>query len=220
MSLIKSFVISNIGRKSLVGLSGLGLALFVLIHMLGNLLFFRGPEVFNLYAYELHEFLLIEILEIGLICTFLLHLVLTVLLIINNRKARVKSYAKSAQFKKPDWAFKSLFIQAGILLIFIIQHLKNFKFGPNYIFEVEGLQIRDVYRLVEESFADPRILFFYSLSLFLLFLHLGRGLLASLRSLGLFSEKWESVLKNFSWSFSLLVFFGFLSVPFYVYFMM
>ena len=36
-----------------MGLTGLGLALFVLFHMLGNLLIFAGAETYNLYAHKL-----------------------------------------------------------------------------------------------------------------------------------------------------------------------
>ena len=41
---MKSFFLFSIGQKYLMGLTGLGLVLFVLVHMLGNLLIFAGKK--------------------------------------------------------------------------------------------------------------------------------------------------------------------------------
>lgn len=66
---------STIGRKQMVGVAGLGLSLFVLTHMAGNLFMFIGPEAYNKYAHALTSNPLIYIAEGGLISIFLLHLV-------------------------------------------------------------------------------------------------------------------------------------------------
>ena len=41
---------SSVGKKVLMALSGVVLVLFVIVHMLGNLKVFMGPEAFNHYA--------------------------------------------------------------------------------------------------------------------------------------------------------------------------
>ena len=47
------FVSSSVGTKIIIGLSGLFLILYLLIHVGGNLLVFLGPQVFNTYAYNM-----------------------------------------------------------------------------------------------------------------------------------------------------------------------
>lgn len=61
------FLKGTIGQKMIVGLTGLGLCLFVLIHMLGNLLILSGPDAYNSYAHKLHEIFLLEVFELGLL---------------------------------------------------------------------------------------------------------------------------------------------------------
>ena len=55
MNNLGGFLLSTVGRKILMALSGVVLVLFVLGHMLGNLQIFLGPEVINAYAYKLHH---------------------------------------------------------------------------------------------------------------------------------------------------------------------
>ncbi len=50
-----AWVRSSIGKKALMALSGLALALFVLMHLAGNLLIFAGPDAMNGYAVKLRH---------------------------------------------------------------------------------------------------------------------------------------------------------------------
>ena len=82
------FFRSTIGKKMLVGLSGLGLAGFVLMHMAGNLLLFAGPEAYNKYSHKLTSTPLIYVAEAGLVFFFVMHIMLTIQLTLANRAAR------------------------------------------------------------------------------------------------------------------------------------
>ena len=219
MHAVIGFLKGSIGRKSVIALTGLGLALFTLIHMLGNLLFFRGKASFNSYAHSLHEFVLIEILELGLLVFFLGHFLLAGLVTWQN-KQKAGQYKKAAQVKSSSFVQKTLLLQAFALLIFIVWHLLTFKFGPHYSFLHEGTNLRDVHLLVEEVFQNLWYVIGYSLALFFLFFHTGRGVSASFRSLGSYSLKYRGFVEILSWSFSLIVFLGFLSIPLYVYFVL
>ena len=44
---------TSVGTKILIGITGLALLLYLLIHIAGNLLIFFGPQVFNTYAYTM-----------------------------------------------------------------------------------------------------------------------------------------------------------------------
>ena len=60
------------------------------------------------------------------------------------------------------------------LLLFIVIHLKTFKFGPWY--ERRRTAMRDLARLVNEEFQHPLYVVFYVLSMAVVGLHLRHGL--------------------------------------------
>ena len=52
---VRQYLQSSLGRKWLMAITGLVLVLFVMGHMLGNLLIYLGPDALNAYAYKLHS---------------------------------------------------------------------------------------------------------------------------------------------------------------------
>ena len=70
MSRFGKYFNSTIGRKQVMGLTGLGLSLFVLTHMLGNLLMFVGPDAYNMYGHKLTSNPAIYLAEAGLLFFF------------------------------------------------------------------------------------------------------------------------------------------------------
>ena len=141
----------------IIGLTGLGLCLFVLVHMLGNLLILSGPSAYNGYAHKLHEFPLFILLELGLAFFFVGHIVLSLLLQIKNRTAKGENSFRlpSEGAKQTDPRHNLLWLQGGILLLFLIFHLASFKFGPYYETTLKGEAVRDIYRLAVENFKKP-----------------------------------------------------------------
>ena len=80
---------SSLGSKFLMALTGLGLTLFVIAHMIGNLQVFSGPEALNSYAAALkHMPGLLWTARIGLLVIFVLHIIYGVKLWQANRSAR------------------------------------------------------------------------------------------------------------------------------------
>ena len=62
---------SSVGMKLLIGVTGLGLFIYLIVHIAGNLVVFLGPETFNLYATTLTGNPLIPVIEVGLLLIFL-----------------------------------------------------------------------------------------------------------------------------------------------------
>ena len=79
---------SSIGSKILIALTGLGLAVFLIGHLAGNLLFLVGPQAFNDYSHKLVSNPLIYAVELGLLAVFFLHVGKTVAGYLANRAAR------------------------------------------------------------------------------------------------------------------------------------
>ena len=216
-----TFLSRTVGQKAVIGLTGLGLCLFVLIHSAGNMLIFLGPESYNLYAHGLHEFFLMEVFEIGLLLLFAGHISLSLWLSRKNQKARGGKYKYSAEGeKKTSPAHTALVFQGVVLLVFLVWHLLTFKFGPYYETVHRGQTVRDIYRLVEEVFQNPLYVAGYSLALMVLSVHLARGFSASFRSLGFAHPRYISFIEKFGFLFSAVVSAGFLSQPLYVYFVL
>ena len=79
---------TSVGTKILIGITGLALFIYLIIHIAGNLMVFFGPAVFNKYAYTLEGNPLIPIIEIGLLLIFLVHVYKTVRMFLANQATR------------------------------------------------------------------------------------------------------------------------------------
>jgi len=213
-----SYFSSTIGRKQMVGVAGLGLSLFVLVHMAGNMLMFIGAEAYNRYAYALTSSPLIYVAEAGLISIFLLHAVVAIVLTIKNKKARGSNYAVSPKKTSSSFAAKTMWAQGVIIIGFVILHLNTFKYGTHYDVTYDGVMMRDVFRLMVEVFQNPVYTFSYFGVLILLGMHLSHGFASSFQTLGLNGAAYDSKVTMAGHVYALLVTIGFISQPFYIFF--
>src|SRR6266436_10132185 len=93
MKVVAGFFRSSLGKKYLMAITGLGLFIFVVGHMVGNLQIFLGPESINRYGHFLQT--TPEILwpaRIGLLAFVFIHIAAGIALAIENRLARDKQY--------------------------------------------------------------------------------------------------------------------------------
>jgi len=184
---------TSIGSKILIALTGLGLAVFLIGHLAGNLLFFVGPDAFNQYGHTLVSNPLIYVAEAGLIAVFLAHLGKTLAGFLANKAARPQPYAVKqwAKTKNPasrkSLASTTMIVTGSITLLFVVSHLFTFKFGPHY---ETASGIRDLYRLQIEIFSNPGYVAFYLVAMAVIFFHLWHGLSSAAQSLGLDHPNW------------------------------
>ncbi len=214
--MIQVFKISAF-QKFFVGLSGLFLCLFVLMHMVGNLAVLVGPEAYNLVSYQIVSNPLFLLAEIILFSFFVLHILTAIIVTISNKKALSSQPKRPASgVKKTSLVQRTLVPQGMILLVFLILHLIQFRWGSVYEVVYDGVQMRDFYRLAKETFANPLNVAFYALAVLCLGAHLKNGLAASLQSLGLAqSDKpWLQMLASF---YAVVVTLGFLTSPIYLF---
>src|SRR5680860_661567 len=86
---------SQVGRKFLTGITGIGLIIFVILHLAGNLKLFGDATAFNEYTYSLESLgWILYLLEIGLAACFLLHAYIGISIWWNRRQARPEGYKK------------------------------------------------------------------------------------------------------------------------------
>ena len=218
---MKKWFLLSIGQKYLMGVTGLGLVLFVLLHMLGNLLIFAGEKTYNFYAYQLGENKLLVVFQVGLLSLFLVHIGLALVLSIKNYFSRSYKYAQPASgWKATAWYQKTLLAQGAVILVFVILHLITFKFGTYYEVVYEGKTMRNLFQLVVEEFQKPMTVIWYLIALLVLFFHLLHGLSSSFQSLGVSYPRFDIWIKKLSLVYALFVTLGYVSLPLYVFFFM
>jgi succinate dehydrogenase / fumarate reductase cytochrome b subunit len=183
---------SSLGKKYVMAITGFGLWVFVIIHMLGNLQIFLGPEKINAYAAILKVTpALLWSARIGLLFIATLHVVAATQLVLANRRARPIGY----KFKKPvasTFANRTMWITGLIIFAFILFHLAHFTFGwvnPQFLRLEDAEGRHNVYRMMVNGFSNPLISIFYIISMGLLLSHLSHGVSSLFQSLGLRSKK-------------------------------
>lgn len=217
------YLSSPIGRKQLMALTGLGWCGFVFAHMLGNLLYLVGPEAYNNYGHNLTSNKEIYYtIEAGLVSMLLLHIVFAILVVRQNRASRPVEYAVSPQRgakSAASFASRTMALSGILVLVFIVQHLITFRFGPEYPFPFQGREIRDLHRLMTEVFANAAMTGGYLVALAVLSFHLQHALWSSLQTLGLIPGGKEAGVRKLSYAFGILVSAGFALNPIYIFFL-
>lgn len=207
-----------------MGLTGLLLIGFLIVHLAGNLALFipDGGRAFNMYAHTLGQYgPLLNIARIGLLAFFIFHIVSGIQVTMQNRRARAQEYAVTASKRGPsrmNIASRSMMITGIIILIFVPLHINMFSLGPYYETLVDGQPVRDLYTLVVERFKDPLIVFFYVAVMLLLGLHLRHGFWSAFQSLGVLNHRRLPVMYSVGFVFAVLLAGGFLLLPLYIYF--
>jgi succinate dehydrogenase / fumarate reductase, cytochrome b subunit len=210
---------STIGRKQLVALTALGLSGFVMAHMAGNLLMFVSPQAYNEYGHGITHGALYLPLEFGLAAAFLVHAFIAIRLKVRNLGARGGRYAVSPSGEKAaDRASSTMAVQGLIILVFVILHLKTFRFGTHYEVDYGEGPIRDLFRLVVEVFHSPGYTFWYIAALLILGAHLTHGIKSMFQTWGVHHPRLQPALKVLSWAYALIVAGGFIAQPVYVFF--
>jgi succinate dehydrogenase / fumarate reductase cytochrome b subunit len=214
MNPVFQYLRSSIGRKQLMGLSGILLYGFLLVHLVGNFGLLSGPEFFNGYGHlMLHTLKKVVVpIEFLLLGAFLLHLVLGFMVTAENRAARPVRYAVRAS-KSPRRGFGAYMAVSGIwLLVFVLVHVPHFRFGaysPAPMVTYDGIEMRDLYAEALRSFANGWFTLFYVGSFLLLLVHLAHGVRSSLQSLGVNHQRWNGALNIVSYAYAILVCGGF-----------
>lgn len=219
MSKATSFLCSTIGRKQVIAVTGLGLSLFVLAHMVGNLLIMAGPEIYNKYGHAIISNPLLYVAEVGLVTLFLVHLSLALWIQLENQLSRRTRYAMNASGDKAtSLTTRTMWIQGLLLFVFVVLHLITFKYGTVYDVEYGGVAMRDLHRLAIEVFQQPLYLVWYCVALVVLGLHLSHGVGSVFQTLGMHHPKWNPLIKSMSLGYAGIVTLGFVCPPLYIFF--
>jgi succinate dehydrogenase / fumarate reductase cytochrome b subunit len=217
-----SFVSSSIGKKILVALTGAILVIFVLGHMIGNLLVFVGADAINEYGHLLQSSLHgagVWIARLVIFGSIFVHVILTIQLTKANRAARTERYG----FEATQVASKSsrTMIFSGLtILAFFVYHILHFTvrawhgFGTaKYEIEIDGHKAHNVYQMVIDGFSWAPASIVYIIAMLMLCSHLSHGVSSLFQTLGLNTEKTAPLFKKLGWAYALLILVGNCSIP-------
>ena len=216
---IFDFLTSSIGRKMLMSLTGIAWYLFVLMHMLANMLIFVSPEAYNHYSHVLISNPLIYVAEGALVVTLLVHALNGIGLTIRNWRTKPIQAAVCAKGPKgAPFAAKTMIFSGSLVLAFVILHLVTFKYGAVYYATYNGVEMRDLHKLVLEVFQNPGAVAWYVVALVFVGIHLFHGFSSSFQTLGLAHPRYTPFIKKAGYIYAFLVAAGFISQPLYVFF--
>ncbi len=199
-----------------MAVTGLILLGFVVMHLLGNLQIFLGPEKFNEYAAFLQSISeLLWIARTVLLVSLVLHVITAFLLKKTNRDARKVGYLKNERIQV-DPATLYMLETGVVILFFVILHLAHFTFGvlqpeSSHLVDSEGRH--DVYQMVILGFNQGPYSIIYIISMIALSFHLRHAFWSMFQSVGAYSPNLGIQLKKISKILAIVVAFGYISIP-------
>lgn len=220
---------SSIARKVAMALSGLFLVFFLGQHFTINFTSVVAPDTFNNWSHFMGTNGLVQaVLQPILIFGVLFHFIMGFILELQNRKARVVSYAKYKGSANASWASRNMIISGLVILAFLGLHFYDFWVHEMTVKYIEGdmsglvdpNNLDSGFRYYEETvhkFESPIRVGIYVLSFVLLAIHLWHGFSSAFQSVG-FNNKYSKGLKLFTKAFAIVIPVGFIFIALYHHF--
>lgn len=221
MSWLSETLTSTLGRKLVMALTGLFLVTFLIVHLSGNfqLLMNDNGEAFNAYAKFMTTNPLIKAASYILYGGILIHVIWSIILTAQNRKARPVRYAVEKSAANSAWNSRNMGVLGTIILIFLIIHLRNFWYEMHFgeiTVDINGN--KDLFKVVSAAFAQPLYVALYVLSMVGLGYHLSHGFASGFQTLGLNHPKYTPFIKKLGNLIAILIPLGFAIIPIIMYF--
>jgi len=204
---------SSIGKKIVMGLTGLLLTGFLVSHLAGNLKLVPGigdveGVAFDEYVAYLKSFgALLLVAELGLVALFGCHIYLAFRLTMENREARKQKYVIRANRGAQTPASASMFYSGALILGFLIKHLLDFRFNGAFHEDPSGVTM--------EAMRSPGQAWIYILGSALVGLHLSHGVQSAFQSLGVNHPQWNPIIKIAGRALAVALALGFAWIPIY-----
>jgi succinate dehydrogenase / fumarate reductase cytochrome b subunit len=197
------------------------MVIFILVHMLGNLELFGGPEALNTYALRL-RFLppLLWIARIGLLVLLVAHVASSLRLTALNMKARPMEYRRKKNVAT-SFAARTMLLTGIVIFVFVVFHILHFTLRTIYP-EYQTMHWdngrggfgHDVYAMVVDSFSNHKALAaVYAVAMFFLGLHVSHGFSSMFQTLGMSHPRYHAAIRKAGPIFATIVVLGFISVP-------
>ncbi|MCX8144355.1 MAG: succinate dehydrogenase cytochrome b subunit [Bacteroidia bacterium] len=196
----------SIGKKLIMGLTGMFLILFLIVHCgINSLIFLNdGGETFNRAAEFMSHNWLMRTLEVGLFLGFILHIIQSLILTLENKKARKIGYAVSNANANSKWYSRSMGLLGTLILIFLILHLRHFWVVSRFTDHISSGE-ETLYDEMKEVFANPIVVIIYVLAQISLAYHLMHGFQSAFQTLGLNHKKYTPIIKKIGTIYAIII---------------
>src|SRR5215472_1457207 len=188
---------SSVGKKFVMGLTGIFLILFLIVHVSVNATIWAmdDGQMFNMAANFLGETVVPRVLEIGLFVGFILHIVQAYMLEVQNRRKRGVGYQVAMGNKGSKWYSRYMGWLGTFVLLFLVIHLKNFWVPSRFTDMPEvtyppGVTVHDLFSLMKDTFTNVWIVILYLIGCLALAYHLMHGFQSAFRSLGVHNSRY------------------------------
>jgi succinate dehydrogenase / fumarate reductase cytochrome b subunit len=214
---LTSLYASSVGRKFVMAVSGLMIVGFVIVHLIGTLKIFLGPDSTNLYGEALRDLgghliprtHLLWVFRIGLIAAFAVHIHAAFSLDRRNRRSRGPMRMSHQEYLAATYASRTMLWSGIIVGLFIVFHLADLTWGTlNPDFE-RG----DAYNNQISSFGNPWISAIYLIGVAALVGHLFHGLWSLLQSVGASTALGERGKRRAAAGISIGIGIGYAAIP-------
>lgn len=213
---------SSVGKKFIMGLTGLSLIAFLIVHMginacIFNDLSFIEPtddgDMFNRAADFMGSTVLIRIMEVGLFIGFFIHIIQGLLLEFQNRSKRKLGYSVQMGNKGSKWYSRSMGLLGTLLLLFLILHWWHFWIPSR--FTHAGLEEpyvmsnqrmgHNMFNLMKVTFSEWWVVIVYVVGCISLAYHLLHGFQSAFRTLGLSNNRYIKLINAAGFVYSIIV---------------
>ncbi|QNA42811.1 succinate dehydrogenase cytochrome b subunit [Lacibacter sediminis] len=215
----KQMFTSSIGKKLVMGLTGLFLITFLIVHVSINACVFAdlvnpddNGQMFNKAAHFMGSTVLIRIMEVGLMAGILLHIIQGYMLELQNRQTRSVGYDVSMGSKGSKWYSRSMGLLGTLLLLFFVLHFSHFwvpaRFthaGLDIPVNYNGVDMHDMFGLMKVTFSELWVVIAYLIGCFSLFWHLMHGFQSAFRTVGVSNNRYLLLLNTIGIGFSIVV---------------
>jgi succinate dehydrogenase / fumarate reductase cytochrome b subunit len=215
----KQVFTSSVGKKLVMGFTGIFLILFLIVHAGLNACIWAGDngEMFTKGAHFMGSNWVPRILELGLFAGLILHIVQGLMLELANRSKRSVGYAVSYS-EGSKWYSRSMGLLGTLILLFLILHLYHF-WLPNRA--NQGFLLGEEINLFEKmrlEFSELWVVIVYVLGCISLGYHLAHGFQSAFRTIGVHNKRYNTMLVSMGYAFSILIalIFAMMPVSFYM----
>jgi len=203
----KTFFTSSIGKKFAMGLTGLFLITFLIVHAGVNACIFVNDngETFNAAAHFMSHNWVIRIMEIGLFAGLIIHIVQGLLLWKQNNAARPVKYNQSDANKNSKWFSRSMGLLGTLLLLFLVIHISKFFLQTKIALYGSGDGEHNLYNSMKEEFTKWWVVAIYIFGVVSLFWHLLHGFSSAFQTLGVNHKRYTPIIKSIGVGYTVII---------------
>ena len=207
--MVPGFYRNTIGKKAVMAVTGIILTGWIIGHVLGNVLIFRGPGAVNQYAALLKSNMaLLWAMRVFMLVVLVLHVVAAIQLVRQVRATRPVGYRRQVP---QESTFASRTIRWGglVLALFLVYHILHMTTGTLH----PAFSHTDVYGNMVHGLRVPWVAAIYIVAVAALGLHLHHGMWSVFQSLGINTATVRPARRRLATAIAVFVYIGFTAIP-------